>query len=491
MVSRFFKVLAGALFALAVVFVVAVPAQAAPISLFVDGQEIATDVAPYAKNGRTYVPMRFAAEPLGGVASWEGGNVKAATILRGRSTVKIPLGSAVATVNGRKKELDAPAESKNGRIFVPIRFVAESLNATVEWDGAAKAVRIWSREGDNLYDTFQYVGYYYTAKSFANLERYQSELTGVDHFAYALNADGSLELKSSAKTDRYAAEGDLIAESAYLNDCVLVTGFSKAGLVSVFTDPTARANAIINLCSLVNEGGYVGVDLDFESVPVDQRENFVAFVKDLRAELGNDKLLNLSLMPRAYAYETWLDGYDYAGLAQVADYLLLMCYNEHYSGGEPGPVASRAWVEDVLNYTLDAGVPAERIILALGAYGYDWATGGNGKSCSFTTAFARAATYGAPIYRDGETGCPYYLYTDTAGIDHEVWFEDAESLGQKAALAQEYALGGLAVWRLDFLDDAMWGKLRAACGDPAAEWQAAIDAAPQFEQKDRAAYGKE
>ncbi|MBQ7758006.1 MAG: copper amine oxidase N-terminal domain-containing protein [Anaerotignum sp.] len=104
------------------------------------------DIAPEglafisAENSPSGTPVLLAAfEVSGTVGAYAVGEEPAAP----ESLVKLEIGSDKATVNGETKELDVPAFVKDGRTFLPIRFISEALGANVDWDAATKTVTIW------------------------------------------------------------------------------------------------------------------------------------------------------------------------------------------------------------------------------------------------------------------------------------------------------------------------------------------------------------
>ena len=107
----------------------------------VDGSKVANDVAPVIKADRTFLPIRVIAEALGATVAWSEAD-QSVTIVEGDTTVVIYIGQAFALVNGEPVQLDAPAFIENGRTFLPVRFIAEALGATVTWNEAAQAVTI-------------------------------------------------------------------------------------------------------------------------------------------------------------------------------------------------------------------------------------------------------------------------------------------------------------------------------------------------------------
>lgn len=119
----------------------AAPASASnPIRLCVNGQEVHSSVPPQIINGRTVVPIRFVAEALGADVAWDGAT-KTATITKGELQLKLKVGGKAMKKN-LPVALDVPPQIVGGRLMVPLRFVAETLNCRVKWDEASRTVDI-------------------------------------------------------------------------------------------------------------------------------------------------------------------------------------------------------------------------------------------------------------------------------------------------------------------------------------------------------------
>jgi hypothetical protein len=99
------------------------------------------DVAPYIKNDRTYVPMRYLGEILGAEVVWDDA-ARTVTLTKGDTTVVFTIGSTSYTVNGEAKTADVAPEITNSRTMLPARFVAEAFGAVVGWDAATQTVLI-------------------------------------------------------------------------------------------------------------------------------------------------------------------------------------------------------------------------------------------------------------------------------------------------------------------------------------------------------------
>ncbi len=124
------------------------PAEAKTIILTIDqkianvfGEYVVNDVAPIIRNERTMLPIRFIAQNLGAEVAWDDALNKV-TITKDDLKIELYINSAVAVVNGENVTLDAPAFIENSRTYLPLRFVAENLGATVTWDAAARQVTI-------------------------------------------------------------------------------------------------------------------------------------------------------------------------------------------------------------------------------------------------------------------------------------------------------------------------------------------------------------
>ncbi len=101
--------------------------------------------APIVINGRTVVPIRAIVEAMGGKISWDG-STKTVTIEANGNKVAMQINNKAFTVNGENKELDVAPLVKDGRTFVPLRFAAQNLGCQIEWIKSSKSiVIIWNR----------------------------------------------------------------------------------------------------------------------------------------------------------------------------------------------------------------------------------------------------------------------------------------------------------------------------------------------------------
>ena len=108
---------------------------------YINGEAKPLDAAPIIRESRTMLPVRFVAEAFGAEIGWDGAT-STATVKTADVTIEITIGATTAKVNGVEVTLDAPAFIENSRTYMPVRFVAENLGATVAWDGATSTATL-------------------------------------------------------------------------------------------------------------------------------------------------------------------------------------------------------------------------------------------------------------------------------------------------------------------------------------------------------------
>lgn len=114
-----------------------------PIKINLDGSQLSMPIDPVLQDGRTLVPLRAIFETLGATVDWEN-DTRTVTGTLGDKIIILQINNKIATVNGNIVVLDVPGQLINGRTFIPVRFIAESLDAKVDWNPNSKTVIIVS-----------------------------------------------------------------------------------------------------------------------------------------------------------------------------------------------------------------------------------------------------------------------------------------------------------------------------------------------------------
>lgn len=245
-------------------------------------------------------------------------------------------------------------------------------------------------------------------------------------------------------------------------------GTFDANLVhSVLANSKTRATFVNNLVNLTVRDGWDGIAVDIEKTPPGDRNNYNAFINELHKALkAKDKVLNVSIPAKYHDYpaDLWSGAYDYEAIGKGADQVVLMTYDEHGLGTTQGPIASHDWVDRVITYAVSK-IPKEKIVMGLPVYSFDW--GSNKPNLpaylSYQQSVDRAKQHGVKVFFDDAEQVPHYHYTAN-GVRHEVYLENAQSLGKKLEYAKKHQLHGVAIWRLGMEDPGLWDNVLKTYG---------------------------
>jgi cellulose synthase/poly-beta-1,6-N-acetylglucosamine synthase-like glycosyltransferase/peptidoglycan/xylan/chitin deacetylase (PgdA/CDA1 family)/spore germination protein YaaH len=217
----------------------------------------------------------------------------------------------------------------------------------------------------------------------------------------------------------------------------------------MLSNPAARKRTIEQLTAYVERYHFAGISIDFENIAAKAQPGFQKFLDELYSVL---KPKGLSVSVNLPADDP---AYNYRSLARKVDYLILMCYDEHWAAGPPGPVAGLPWFADVLRQR-QRDVPADKMILAVGNYAYDWETGHPAEERSFEEAVLTAKESEGNIGLDQASLNPTFDYADDDDHIHHVWMLDAVTAFNQLVIAGSVRPRGVAMWRLGSEDPALW-----------------------------------
>lgn len=227
-----------------------------------------------------------------------------------------------------------------------------------------------------------------------------------------------------------------------------------------------REAAVAQIIQLCKDYGIDGINLDFERIKAPSESenaasNYLQFVRELGVACHqNDIIFSIDNYVPLYTSH-----YDRAEQNTFADYLVIMGYDEHYAGGgEAGSVASLSFVEQGITDTMNAGVPAGKIINGIPFYARIWYTDSAGALYYYgDVTMTEAAQYAAnhsvtPEWRE-EEGDSYITYLGDDGNTYEIWTESADSVDRKMQLITKYELGGVSCWKLGQEDSSVWSVI--------------------------------
>ncbi|MFA5408016.1 MAG: glycosyl hydrolase family 18 protein [Bacilli bacterium] len=279
-------------------------------------------------------------------------------------------------------------------------------------------------------------------------------LTYLSIFSYSVEYDGSLipidddELISMAR--KYEVEPVMVITNIGVED-----RFNSALAHTILNDEYIQSKLIINVLSIMQEKGYVGLDIDFEYVYPEDKDAYINFINKVnRAIKKYNYFLSVALAPKNSDEQKGLlyEAHDYKRIGEIADHVILMTYEWGYSGGPARAISPIDLIEGVLDYAT-AKIPSSKILMGIPNYGYDWTLpyvkGELASSVGNYEAVDIARTYHQNINYNYEEQAPYFNYYDSAMMKHEVWFEDARSIEAKVNLVIKYNLEGISYWTID------------------------------------------
>ncbi len=236
---------------------------------------------------------------------------------------------------------------------------------------------------------------------------------------------------------------------------------------------TNKDKMIASLVTLAKDGGYDGLNLDFEALDVADRDAYTAFVTALATKLhaeGLTLVLSVPAKPADDKTDDWSYPFDYAAIGKVADLLQLMTYDQNGPDwSDPGPVAGADWVESCLAYATSVVDPS-KLLMGLGAYGYDWDLTAHKKTGTYPSSFVAWTKFsdwltvpGAVEHWNDTSLSPSVTYT-LKGHKHEAWFENTKSIQAKTSFVPKYKLAGFAMYAMGQEDASFWQAATAGAG---------------------------
>ncbi|WP_109832602.1 glycosyl hydrolase family 18 protein [Reichenbachiella versicolor] len=317
------------------------------------------------------------------------------------------------------------------------------------------------KEEHILDDSYRVFGWHPYWMGTAYQDYNYSLLSTIAYFSYELNPNTGgyrtiHDWKSTSMIDSAKAHGT--------NVLLSVTNFGKENNRVFLASTKAQREFIKILISLLEERGANGVNIDFESIPSDQKGNFTAFIIQLHNELKKtDKNYQVTLAIPPIDYSSV---YEFKVLNSYIDLFVIMGY-EFYgaNSNEAGPVSpvgsGNVWWDYNLQGVLDEysaeGIALDKTLMGLPYYGAEWKT----ESLKFPSKAKSFVKY--PMYRDiikkyGKLPCceekgsmsKYYVYRDSNDEYRQLWYDDSLSLSKKYDWVKEKGLAGVGIWALGY-----------------------------------------
>lgn len=277
---------------------------------------------------------------------------------------------------------------------------------------------------------------------------------------FSLERGSNGEIYDNAKDD-----GAEYIEWAHNNNYQVWAMFSNNSLKDttsqILNDYEKRETMIENLMDLVEEYNLDGVNVDFENMNESDKDVYSRFLIELAPRLKKiGKTLSVDVTAPDGS-ETWSLCFDRNTIANVADYIVFMAYDQYgTSSNKAGTTAGYNWVEaNVKKFLGQEDVDPEKIILGIPLYMRLWEEEEDGtakpevvnmKDMFDVLPENQVATWDEELKQ-------YYVEYEEDGKKYKMWIENEKSVGEKINLANQYNLAGIAFWEKDReTNDEFW-----------------------------------
>ena len=241
----------------------------------------------------------------------------------------------------------------------------------------------------------------------------------------------------------------------------------------VLSHTSKRENLVNQLIAEALQTGIDGINVDFEKISAECGEHYIQFIRELSVKCRQNGLV---LSVDNYVPKTYNAHYHIEEQGKVADYVIIMGYDEHYSDSyESGSVASLNFVKEGIEATLNA-VPKEKVINAVPFFTRLWKEVPKTEEELAEEAGTEAAEYSVKVTSEAlgmeaaeqaiadagaqttvdEATKQNYAQWEADGATYKIWLEDETALEEKLKLMKEYKLAGTAAWRLGFEKSSVW-----------------------------------
>lgn len=239
----------------------------------------------------------------------------------------------------------------------------------------------------------------------------------------------------------------------------LCSDFSKdIDIAVVLSNTTSRERLENKLLSMAIEYNLDGLNIDFENIKEESGEDFIQFVREMAVKCSNNGIV---LSINNYVPVSYREYYNYEEQGEVADYVVIMAYDEHYSGSEEaGSVSSIGFVNDAVS-KITGMVSEERVIMALPFYTRLWKLSNEGlTSAAYSMSGAQSILddRGVKPSWDTATG-QYYAEYQEGGATFQIWLEEEKSIEEKLKAVTQGGVHNVSFWRLGFEKTEVWNTV--------------------------------
>lgn len=284
---------------------------------------------------------------------------------------------------------------------------------------------------------------------------------------FSLKSGDSLEIIDKAKRGgedyiRWAKSNGYKIWAIFSNESM------KETTSKILNDYSQREEMIEEIVDLAVKYNLDGINVDFEYMNMSDKFVFSRFIIELAPRLREYGIVTSVDVTAPDGSENWSLCYDRDLLANEADYLIFMAYDQYgNSSTSAGTTAGADWVEaNIKKFIGQEDVAKEKIILGMPLYTRLWKTDSNGKVTSSVVSMKQIES---KIPNDvekiwNEDTKQYYVEYENNKSKYQMWIEDEKSIREKLNLINKYELAGGAFWAKDRETENIWGIAKEVLG---------------------------
>lgn len=281
------------------------------------------------------------------------------------------------------------------------------------------------------------------------LELLKESVHNVIHFAAYFNAENELFIpKEIVGQNKVINTNEKYKHYlSFVNDKILSDGSSSLKdttlLYELFHDSNTMEQHMNNICGIAIENGYDGIEIDYEAMKDDLVlwKLYLNFIQKLYQKTqGLDLELRVVLEPSAPLDDIETNKLSFPNGPQY----VMMCYNLHGYGSEPGAKADKKFTMEL---TQKMKLLSPNIELAFSTGGFDWDEEGNVKA--LTESEAKTLHNGSKVIREEESAALTFNYQDKEGKNHTVWYADGTTIQEWMEIGRNNGISKFSLWRLN------------------------------------------
>lgn len=241
----------------------------------------------------------------------------------------------------------------------------------------------------------------------------------------------------------------IVSISNYINYSNNNGDFDTKDIDRIVKSKKSRTAFISSIITQLSKYNFKGIDLDFDNIISRNTPNYLEFEKELYNGLhARGLLVTQNVIPED-------EQYNLSKLQLYNDYLFIMAIDQHDENSDAGDLSNQHWVEEILD-DVCSKIPSEKVILTIAGGAFDWPAKSVGKSVGYQTAISLAQEKQSKIAYDPESANLHYSYMGQDSLTHTVFFTDAATNFNIIRMADDWATGGVALWRLGSEDPRLW-----------------------------------